>query len=155
MDVTGEKLIQVLLPRTIGKFSRYGLAVNGMHYHNPLFKEEYLQGKECEVAYDMDSSNHVWLIENGAYIQFGLIESRYRDKGLDEVLQMKTKQRKLVKTEEKQKTQAEVELAKAIQVIAETSTECAKPSIKGIRNNRQREQMRAHKNHVKEVASNV
>ena len=155
MDVTGEKLIQVLLPRTIGNFSRYGLAVIGMHYHNPLFKEEYLQGKECEVAYDMDSSNHVWLIENGAYIQFDLIESRYRDKGLDEVLQMKTKQRKLVKTEEKQKTQAEVELAKAIQVIAETSTECAKPSIKGIRNNRQREQMRAHKNHVKEVASNV
>lgn len=155
MDVTGEKLIQVLLPRTIGKFSRYGLAVNGMHYHNPLFKEEYLQGKECEVAYDMDSSNHVWLIENGAYIQFDLIESRYRDKGLDEVLQMKTKQRKLVKTEEKQKTQAEVDLAKAIQLIAETSTECARPSIKGIRNNRQREQMRTHKNHVKEVASNV
>lgn len=59
MDVTGEKLIQVLLPRTIGKFSRYGLAVNGMHYHNALFKEEYLQGKECEIAYDMDSSNHV------------------------------------------------------------------------------------------------
>lgn len=103
----------------------------------------------------MDSSNHVWLIENGVYIQFDLIESRYRDKCLDEVSQMKTKQRKLVKVEEKQKTQAEVDLAKAIQLIAETSTECVKPSIKGIRNNRQREQMRTHKNHVKEVASNV
>lgn len=132
MDVTGEKLIQVLLPRTIGKFSRYGLAVNGMHYHNPLYKEEYLQGIECEVAYDMDSSNHVWLIENGAYIQFDLIESRYRDKGLDKVSLMKIKQRKLVKVEEKQKTQAEVDLAKAIQLIAETSTECARPSIKGM-----------------------
>ena len=34
MDVTGEKLIQVLLPRTIGKFRRYGLAVNGISWKN-------------------------------------------------------------------------------------------------------------------------
>ena len=155
MDVTGERLIQVLLPRTIGKFSRYGLSANGMHYHNPLFKEEYLQGRECTIAYDMDNSNHVWLIENGAYIQFDLIESRYKDRGLEEVSLMKTKQRHLVKAEEKQKTQAEVDLAKAIGVIAESSAECLHPSIKGIRNNRKREQIRTHKNHVKEVESNV
>ena len=126
-----------------------------MHYNNPLFKEEYLQGRECTIAYDMDSSNHVWLIENGAYIQFDLIESRYKDRGLEEVSLMKTKQRHLVKAEEKQKTQAEVDLAKAIGVIAESSAECLHPSIKGIRNNRKREQIRTHKNHVKEVESNV
>lgn len=43
--VNRASLINVLLPRTIGKFSRNGLCVNGLHYHNPLFKEEYLQGK--------------------------------------------------------------------------------------------------------------
>jgi len=155
MDVTGEKLIQVLLPRTIGKFSRYGLAVNGMHYHNALFKEEYLQGRECEVAYNMDSSNHVWLIENGAYIQFDLIESRYRDKGLEDVSDMKSRQRELVRKEQRQKTQAEVDLTKAIQLIADSSRKDFSPSIKGIRSNRQKEQMRTHKNHVKEVAANV
>lgn len=155
MDMTGEKLIQVLLPRTKGKFSRYGLAVNGMHYHNPLFREEYLQGKECEVAYDMDNSNHIWLIENGVFIQFDLIESRYRDKGLEDVSDMKSRQRELVRKEQRQKTQAEVDLTKAIQLIADSSRKDFSPSIKGIRSNRQKEQMRTHKNHVKEVAENV
>lgn len=66
--------------------------MNGLHYHNPLFNEEYLQGKECTVAYDMDNSNHIWLIENGAYIQFDLIEKRFHGKGLDDVSFMKSKQ---------------------------------------------------------------
>lgn len=44
MDVSKEDLIKVLLPRTTGKIGRNGLSVNGLHYHNSLFREEYLQG---------------------------------------------------------------------------------------------------------------
>lgn len=153
--VNRESLINVLLPRTIGKFSRNGLCVNGLHYHNPLFKEEYLQGKECTVAYDMDSSNHIWLIENGAYIQFDLIEKRFQGKGLDDVSHMKSKQRELVKRESKQKTQAEVDLTKVIQLIADSTTMQGVPSTKGIRANRKREQVKQHKNYVGEVIANV
>lgn len=54
----------------------------------------------------MDSSNHIWFIENGAYIQFDLIEKRFQGKGLDDVSSMKSKQRELVKRVSKQKTQA-------------------------------------------------
>lgn len=154
-DVNKEDLIRVLLPRTKGKFGRNGLSVNGLHYHNPLFREEYLQGKECEVAYDMDSSNHIWLIENGAYIQFDLIEKRFQDKGLDDVSLMKSKQRELVKREDKQKIQAEVDLTKAIQLIADSSVVQAEPSTKGIRSNRQREQIKTHKKYAREVIANV
>ena len=153
-DVSKEDLIRVLLPRTKGKFGRNGLYVNGLHYHNPLFREEYLQGKECEVAYDMDSSNHIWLIENGKYIQFDLIESRFMGKGLDDVTLMKSKQRELVKREAQQKTQAEVDLAKAIQLIANSATINTQPSTKGIRNNRQREQIKTHKKYAGEVVAN-
>lgn len=154
-DVNKEDLIRVLLPRTKGKFGRNGLSVNGLHYHNPLFREEYLQGKECEVAYDMDSSNHIWLIENGAYIQFDLIESRFKDKGLDDVALMKSRQRELVKREGKQKTQAEVDLTKAIQLIADSCVVQVQPSTKGIRSNRQREQAKTHKKYAREVVANV
>ena len=154
-DVNKEELIRVLLPRTKGKFGRNGLSVNGLHYHNSLFREEYLQGKECEVAYDMDSSNHIWLIENGKYIQFDLIESRFMDKGLNDVALMKSKQRELVKREGKQKTQAEVDLTKAIQLIADSCVVQVQPSTKGIRSNRQREQAKTHKKYVGEVIANV
>lgn len=155
MDVGKEELIKVLLPRTTGKFGRNGLSVNGLHYHNVLYREEYLQGKECTVAYDMDSSNHIWLIENGAYIKFDLIEKRFQDKNLADISFMKSKQRELVKRESKQKTQAEVALTKAIQLIADSTTMQSAPSTKGIRANRQREQVRQHKKYVSEVATNV
>lgn len=155
MDISKEELIKVLLPRTTGKFGRNGLSVNGLHYHNVLYREEYLQGKECTVAYDMDSSNHIWLIENGAYIKFDLIEKRFQDKNLADISFMKSKQRELVKRESKQKTQAEVALTKAIQLIADSTTMQSAPSTKGIRANRQREQVRQHKKYVSEVATNV
>lgn len=155
MNVSRETLIQVLLPRTIGKFSRNGLSVNGLHYHNVLYREEYLQGKECMVAYDMDSANHVWLIENGTYIQFDLIEKRYGNKGLNDVACMKSKQRELVKKERQQKTQAEVDLVKAIQLIGDSAATHAEPSTKGIRDNRKREQIKEHQHHAKEVVANV
>jgi len=154
MEVSKENLLKVLLPRTTGKFGRHGLSVNGLHYHNALYKENYLQGKECTVAYDMDSSNVVWLLENGAYIKFDLIEKRFLDKGLEDVKLMKSRQKELVKKEQPQKTQAEIDLMKAIQVIADSTSSQGKPSVKGIRNNRQREQIREHKNYVGEVIVN-
>ena len=155
MAVNRDKLIKVLLPRTRGKFGRYGLAVNGLHYHNPLFKEEYLQGKECKVAYDMDNSSYIWLIENGAYIQFDLIEKRFQDKGIEDVMTMKNRQKELVKKVRPQKTQAEIDLARAIQLIADTKIVQSEPSIKGIRSNRKREQIKQHRNLGKEVVTNV
>lgn len=155
MDVGKEQLVKTLLPRTRGKFGRYGLSVNGLHYHNQLYKEEYLQGKECTVAYDMDSSSHIWLIENGAYIQFDLIERRFKDKGLEDVNAMKSRQRELVRREMDFKTQAEIDLAKSIQMVAELASGKTEPFVKGIRDNRKREQIKEHKQYVKEVMANV
>lgn len=155
MEVGKEELIKVLLPRTTGKFGRNGLSVNGLHYHNVLYREEYLQGKECTVAYDRDSANHIWLIENGAYIKFDLIESRFKDKDLENVGVMKSKQRELVKREAKLKTQAEIDLTKSIQMIADLASNKTEPTVKGIRDNRKREQIKEHKNHMKEVMAHV
>lgn len=153
MDVKKDTLLKVLLPRTMGRFTRHGLFVNGLHYHNDLYMEAYLQGKECQVAYDIDSTNHVWVIENGKYILFNLIEKRFKNKSLDDVQMMKDKQKELVKQELGQKTQAEIDLISSIQLIADSARtrSQAELSIKGIRENRSRERIKEHKNFVKEV----
>ena len=155
INVCREQLILTLLPRAAGKFTRYGLAVNGMHYHNINYREQYLNGKECIVSYNPDNVCQIWLIENGSYIPFDLIESRYREKNLTGVQEMKQRQRDLVRQEAENKTQAEIDLAGHISAIAGASGEQAKPSVKNIRANREKEQRKLHKDLGKEVVVNA
>ena len=98
-----EKLMRILLPRVEGQFTRKGLKVNGLLYHNPLYREQYLDGKLCTIAYDPDMTNVIWLIENGAYIPFDLIEDRFKGMDLDKVKVLKGRQRGLVKEELRQR----------------------------------------------------
>ena len=155
IKVDREQLILTLLPRTKGKFTRHGLSVNGMHYHNINYREQYLNGKECLAAYNPDNVCQIWLIENGSYIPFDLIESRYREKNLTGVQEMKQRQRDLVRREAENRTQAEIDLAGHISVIAGASGEQRKPSVKNIRANREKEQRKLHKDLGKEVTVNV
>ena len=155
INVCREQLILTLLPRAAGKFTRYGLAVNGMHYHNINYREQYLNGKECIVSYNPDNVCQIWMIENGSYIPFDLIESRYREKNLTGVQEMKQRQRDLVRQEAENKTQAEIDLAGHISAIAGASGEQAKPSVKNIRANREKEQRKLHKDLGKEVVVNA
>ena len=41
---TEKEIVLTLLPRTEGKFSRYGLIVNKLRCHRDGYKEEYLRG---------------------------------------------------------------------------------------------------------------
>lgn len=154
LSISKEQLIMALLPRTTGRFTKHGLSVNGMHYHNINFREQYLQGKECTVTYNPDDTTKVWLMENSTYIPFELIESRFKDKNLEGVQSMKKQQKMLVKRELELKTQAEIDLVNHIQIIAGMTIKKDKTSIHQIRDNRKREQTRTHKNFVKEVMVN-
>lgn len=151
ISVGREQLILTLLPRATSKFTRFGLAVNGMHYHNINYREQYLNGKECIIAYNPDNVCQVWLLENGSYIPFDLIESRFREKDLTGVQEMIHRQRELVRQEADNKIQAEIDLARHISVLSVASGVQEKPSIKNIRTNRKREQKRLHKDLGKEV----
>lgn len=155
IKIDKEQLILTLLPRTSGRFTRFGLSVNGMHYYNKLFREQYLNGKECLAAYNPDNVCQIWLIENGSYIPFDLIESRYREKNLTGVQEMKQRQRDLIRQESEKKLQAEIDLAGHIGVIAGTTGEKTKPSVKNIRANREKERKRLHKDLGKEVSVNA
>lgn len=151
-----EKLMRILLPRVEGQFTRKGLKVNGLLYHNPLYREQYLDGKLCTIAYDPDMTNVIWLIENGAYIPFDLIEDRFKGMDLDKVKVLKGRQRGLVKEERKRRTQAEIDLAKDIGLIVEQAQMKGldAPSIHNIRANREKEQSITHKVLTKEAGIN-
>lgn len=150
IKVDKRELVLTLLPRTTGKFTRQGLKVNGLRYHNEYFREEYLLGKEVTVSYNPDLVNVVYLIENGKYIEFTLIESRFKDKDLGEVSKMKEAGKRLVKDERESKLQAEIDLSKHIQIIRENASR-GERSTKNIRSNRKAEQRKTHKNLIEEV----
>ena len=151
IPVEKKQLILTLLPRTEGKFSRLGLIVNKMRYKNMNYTEKYLSGGTATVAYNPDDVSCVWLVENGSYISFELIESRYRDKSLLEVETMQTEQKELVKAFSNVNTQAQIDLASFIETIASTAASDGNTSIKGIRSNRKREQAKMHIDFMEEV----
>lgn len=151
IKVEAKELVKVLLPRTSGKFRRNGLCVNGMRYKNENYNVQYLQGNEVVVAYNPDDVNTVWLLENGAYVEFGLIEGRFKDKGLVTVQEMKQKHNALCQQELRNMTQAEIELAEKILTIRSQAQAQTEHTVKNIRQARQTEQRKLHKDYVREV----
>ena len=154
ISASKEQIILTLLPRTTGKFSRSGLKVNKMRYKHENFTEKYLAGGEVTVAYNPDDVTAVWLIDNGSYIQFNLIESRYKGKELSDVEIMQRGQKELVKAAATDNIQAQINLAQSIEIIAASAKSPDKVNIKAIRNTRQREQTKNHIDYVKDIHTN-
>ena len=147
-------LVLTLLPRTTGKFSRKGLIVNKLRYKHDGFTERYLNGSTVTVAYNSEDVSEVWLIENGIYTPFTLIESRFCGKGTQEVEAIKESQKATVKAATAANTQAKIDLVKHIGIVAASAANQGNTSIKGIRDNRRREQRKTHIDYVKEGAAN-
>lgn len=147
--VTPKQLIQVLLPRAIGKFTRKGLQVNGLRYRHDAYTESYLKGGEALVAYNPEDVTQVWLIEKGCYIQFTLIESRFTGKTLEDVQDIQKAGRKVVNDSAAENLQAQIDLAQQIQTVAAQSQH-SDTQIKNIRSTRKREQSRTHRDYAKE-----
>lgn len=153
IKVDADTLILTLLPRTEGRFTRFGLKVNRMRYHSEGYTEEYLNGGKAAVAYNPDDVSMVWLFENGEYTQFDLIESRFKGKPLAEVEAMQESQKELVKNAAQENLQAKIDLAEHIQAISgEKSSDNV--DIKGIRKTKRKEQSRQHIDYVKEGGLN-
>ena len=139
ITVNKEQLILTLLPRTTGEFSRVGLKVNQMRYKNEDYTERYLTGGKVTVSYNPDDVTVVWLKENGSFIPFTLIESRYSGKNLAEVEHMKKGKKELVKKSVTENIQAQIHLAQSIEMIASSVKNHATTEIKECEDIRQRE----------------
>lgn len=153
IKVSAEELILTLLPRTTGKFSRFGLKVNKLRYHCDGYTEQYLKGGEVTVAYNPEDVTSVWLLENGIYAKFTIIESRFEGKDLIAVQELQTAQRSITKGANQNNLQAQIHLARHIEIIAGSARSSADVSVKNIRDNRKCEQHKRHRNYMEGAKS--
>ena len=85
INVSDEIIRLTMLPRTKGKFTRFGLLVGKLTYRAYGFVNDYLEAKKEEiVAYDPNDVSKVWLIKD-KYYEFTLIDSYFDGKTLEEV----------------------------------------------------------------------
>lgn len=143
IKVDKRQLMLTLLPRTEGKFTRSGLIVNRVRYKNSNYAEKYLSGGNVTVAYNPDDSSSVWLVDKGNFIEFVLIESRYKNKSFSEIEIMQTEKKKIVKSVEASNIQAKINLASHIEAIV-ANVGCSNGDLEVIPQNYEREKIKAH-----------
>ena len=161
ISVGSRELMLTLLPRTVGKFGRTGLKVNKLRYHCEGYTEQYLSGGTVTVAYNPEDVSSVWVIENGIYTKFMLIESRFKGKDLVEIQELQSDQRAITKNEMRNNLQAQIDLAQHIEAIANSANSSGTHKdvhmknirMKNIRSTRKKEQMKNHQDYMREGAS--
>lgn len=149
IEVDKSQLLLTLLPRVKGKFSRFGLTVNKLRYHNQAYKERHLKGGEIVAAYNPEDIAYVFVIDKGKYVRFNLIDTRFEGKSLSCVEELKREQVIIIKEAEEEKLQAEIDLARNIQIITSRENN-ENRSTKDIRKNRQKETRRNHRDIIGE-----
>lgn len=153
IDVDARRLMLTLLPRTTGKFSRYGLKVNKLRYHCEGYTEQYLAGGAVTVAYNPEDVTSVWILEDGSYTEFTIVESRFEGKDLTAVQELQTSQRAIAKGAARNNLQAQINLAQHIEAIVGGANGHTDVHMKNIRSTRKREQNKRHRDYMKEGTS--
>lgn len=148
IPVNTKQLILTLLPRTTGKFSRFGLKVNKLRYHCEGYTEQYLTGGSVTVAFNPDDVSTVWVIENGNYIQFDLVESRFEGKPLNSVNELLQQKKELINSVSEESLQSQICLAQHIETISEKSA-VDSVGLNRIRNTRKKERVKRHNDIMK------
>ena len=144
-----QQLILTMLPRAQGKFTRYGLSVGKLHYRHDNYTEQYLLGGTAIVAYNPDNAADVWLIENGQYIKFDLIEERFADKTIADVESQYKIRNEIINGTISESIQAQIDLSNHIEAIAAAANTQTENSVKNIRSTRKREKSIAHIDYVR------
>lgn len=122
-----------------------------MRYHNPAYTEKYLAGGRAVAAYDTESVSYVWLVEKGEFTRFELVDSRYMDRDLASVIDLRKQHKSLIQSEQKASLQADIELADHIQVIADRCSKNTDTQTKQIGETRKKEKQKKHTIHSREA----
>lgn len=153
ITVSKKELIMTLLPRTNAKFTRQGLIVFGLRYSSKEknFTEEYLTGGDVVVSYNPESADKVYLQQNGNFIEFCLIESRFAGKSFKEIKQIQSAQRTIIDDAVLNNLQGRVDLASHIEKIVEGKEKSRDVNVKGVREAKRRAKEQKHKDFIEEV----
>lgn len=139
IPVEHRQLLLTLLPRVKGCFGRRGLSVNKLRYHCEGYTEQYLRGGTAICAYNPDDVSSVWLVDNGKYVEFSLVESRFQGKSLDNVQEIQQQHCDMVSDANKDNVQAKIDLIGHIQTIAGSAERRNDIRLNAVRQTRQRE----------------
>lgn len=153
IEIGKRELMLTLLPRTTGRFSRSGLKVNKLRYHCEGYTEQYLSGGDVTVAYNPEDVTSVWLLEDGTYTEFTVIESRFEGKDLTAVQELQESQRTIARGAARDNLQAQINLAQHIEAIVGSGAGRGDVHMKNIRSTRRREQAKNHRDYMKEGMS--
>ena len=124
-----------------------------MRYHREGYTEQYLSGGDVTVAYNPEDVTSVWVLEDGAYTEFTIIESRYQGKDLIAVQELQEGQKVIARGAVRDNLQAQINLAQHIEAIADSGAGRGDVHMKNIRSTRRREQAKNHRDYMKEGAS--
>ena len=102
------------------------------------------------VAYNPENVTSVWVLEDGTYTEFTVIESRFEGKDLTAVQELQTSQRDIAKGAARDNLQAQINLAQHIEAIAGSGAGRGDVHMKNIRSTRRREQTKNHRDYMKE-----
>ena len=144
INVSRERLHLTLLPRTQGKFTRFGLKVNKLRYKCDGYTEQYLSGGDVSVAYEPSNVSRVWVVENGDFVRFDLIDGRFTGMAIEEAQSIMDTQKKLIHNAAERSLQAKVDLAAHIETIANSKESAVNSGLKNIRKTRRKERIRQH-----------
>lgn len=131
-------LQQALLPRADARITQKGLVVFGLSYVNPSYKEHFVSAGvigtvSVRVAYNPENLDTVWLLEKNDFIPFRLTTLQYQGRTLQEVIDLKQKEKAMRDQITLQTLQANIDLMTDIQDIVRTaSSEAASPSAQKI-----------------------
>lgn len=141
ITVSAKQLILTLLPRVNAKFTRKGLSVFGLRYSSGAgnFTEEYLNGGDAVAAYNPESADAVYILKDGEFIRFHLIESRFSGKSFEEVREMQSAQKNIVDQAVHNNLQGRIDLASHVERIVGGKEQGGGVSLKGIRKTKERE----------------
>lgn len=148
IEVSDEKLRKILLPRTRGTFRRNGLFACGLRYRAPNFTERYLRGGSAVVAYNPYNIGEVYLLENGEYTRFELIDSFFEGKTSDEAEKLCKDRNKAIKACTEESLQSEMDLGACIDDII-----FGKQRVADTKNVRQNRAAEIAKEHIRKGAS--
>ena len=102
------------------------------------------------MAYNPEDVTSVWVVENGVYTEFSLIESRFQGKDLVGVQGLQTSQKDITRSVARENLQAQINLAQHIEAIAGSVSGTTDVHMKNVRNTRKKEQMKNHQDYMKE-----
>lgn len=117
IQIEDDLLIKVLLPRTNGMFRRNGLIVNKLRYRALNYTNEFLSGGNVIVAYNPDNVGYVYLIDNGEYVKFELIDAFFDNKNIEEVNKVIDIKKELINKYQEESVLSEINLGLKINSI--------------------------------------